>query len=118
MGVDTRNGINVFFFLKDEVQGIENELALLDKIIALSRSEKNVEILSRTADLTRKMMGGRATCCKSAKDRTCIPSPPPLPLPLSLFLPFPSLMVMSYVSDVGAGEDTGETPPPPQVRGG
>jgi hypothetical protein len=34
------------------------------------RSEKNVELLALTADLTRRVGGGRIVCCKSAKDRT------------------------------------------------
>eukprot|EP00026_Physarum_polycephalum_P001584 Phypoly_transcript_01586.p1 GENE.Phypoly_transcript_01586~~Phypoly_transcript_01586.p1 ORF type:complete len:1047 (+),score=141.29 Phypoly_transcript_01586:139-3279(+) len=55
---------------KSEIEPMLSELAQIDKIIAMSRREKNVEILSRTADLTRRMLGGRATCCKSAKDRT------------------------------------------------
>jgi len=54
----------------DEIEPIENELANIEKIISNSRREKNVEILSKTADLTRRVLGGRATCCKSAKDRT------------------------------------------------
>ena len=32
--------------------------------------EKNVEILQASQQLVRALRGGRATCCKSAKDRT------------------------------------------------
>ncbi|KNC48704.1 type I inositol-3,4-bisphosphate 4-phosphatase [Thecamonas trahens ATCC 50062] len=45
------------------MQGLADE-------VQSSRSEKNAQILTRAADLTRTLLGGRVTVCKSAKDRT------------------------------------------------
>jgi len=53
-----------------DVEKIQQELEHIGKIIQNSRREKNVEILAKTADFCRSIHGGRATVCKSAKDRT------------------------------------------------
>ncbi len=61
-----------FDLFEQEIDELESDIAHIEKLIQSSRREKNVEILAKTADFTRRLLGGRATCCKSAKDRTCI----------------------------------------------
>lgn len=44
-------------------------IALTIEIICLHRS-KNIDLLNRVREFVRSIGGGRATCCKSGKDRT------------------------------------------------
>jgi len=69
------NRYKVYYAQKEEpcshnTEEIQQELEYIGKIIQSSRREKNVEILAKTADFCRSIHGGRATVCKSAKDRT------------------------------------------------
>eukprot|EP00118_Oscarella_pearsei_P021679 m.244935 g.244935 ORF g.244935 m.244935 type:complete len:1030 (+) comp40249_c0_seq38:37-3126(+) len=52
-----------------EIQEIDKLLQQLRRNID-SRKSKNLEILALSAEVCRKMNGGRLTSCKSAKDRT------------------------------------------------
>lgn len=52
------------------VSALQKELVAITAIIRSSHREKNTEILPKTADWTRRLSAGRATSCKSAKDRT------------------------------------------------
>eukprot|EP00008_Paramoeba_atlantica_P005167 CAMPEP_0201484656 /NCGR_PEP_ID=MMETSP0151_2-20130828/8824_1 /ASSEMBLY_ACC=CAM_ASM_000257 /TAXON_ID=200890 /ORGANISM="Paramoeba atlantica, Strain 621/1 / CCAP 1560/9" /LENGTH=369 /DNA_ID=CAMNT_0047868429 /DNA_START=268 /DNA_END=1377 /DNA_ORIENTATION=+ len=59
--------------LEDNIGNWEHhlkELLHVAEVIESSHREKNSQILSRTADLARKVNGLRLTSCKSAKDRT------------------------------------------------
>eukprot|EP00008_Paramoeba_atlantica_P000953 CAMPEP_0201504522 /NCGR_PEP_ID=MMETSP0151_2-20130828/85254_1 /ASSEMBLY_ACC=CAM_ASM_000257 /TAXON_ID=200890 /ORGANISM="Paramoeba atlantica, Strain 621/1 / CCAP 1560/9" /LENGTH=464 /DNA_ID=CAMNT_0047898271 /DNA_START=1285 /DNA_END=2679 /DNA_ORIENTATION=+ len=76
-----KDNVNIFalYFQKfrrleivsEKVEGLITELfAEMMQIVKTSHREKNVRILSLTADIARLMNGGRLTSCKSAKDRT------------------------------------------------
>ena len=55
---------------RSSVEGIDELLGELDKLIRAKQAKYNLDILQKAQTLTRKMNGGRCTCCKSGKDRT------------------------------------------------
>jgi len=52
------------------IQGIDGLLGELDTLVKKKKGIDNLSILQKAEMLTRKMNGGRCTCCKSGKDRT------------------------------------------------
>ena len=85
--------LNLFSLFLDNIGNWEHhlkELLHVAEVIESSHREKNSQILSRTADLARKVNGLRLTSCKSAKDRSPFFSFLFISLSLSLSLSLPS----------------------------
>lgn len=55
---------------RSAVDGIDALLGELDRLVKAKQAKYNLDILMKAQTLTRKMNGGRCTCCKSGKDRT------------------------------------------------
>jgi len=49
---------------------LRRDLQSMELMVYSFNAEKNIQLLLLTADLVKRMGGGRIVCCKSAKDRT------------------------------------------------
>eukprot|EP01102_Stenamoeba_stenopodia_P017286 TRINITY_DN6173_c0_g1_i2.p1 TRINITY_DN6173_c0_g1~~TRINITY_DN6173_c0_g1_i2.p1 ORF type:complete len:258 (+),score=55.13 TRINITY_DN6173_c0_g1_i2:158-931(+) len=56
----------------EKLRGLEKRLDSLDYTIKHPKKKKEINIINKASKITRALNGGRATSCKSAKDRTAM----------------------------------------------